>query len=368
MLLMDTLISIKLLLNAGIAFIVTFACVLILKPIAIKLGLQDLPGGRKHHKEPTPVFGGVCMFIGFCFGMLTISHSLQDYRGFIGAGTLLLLVGVLDDMHELSTKARFIVQIVAGLLMAVWSDNIIHSFGDLLFLGPINLGYLAIPITVFAAVGSINAVNMMDGVDGLLGSTALIQFLFLAYLAWQSNFMISYIMLTLVIAALMAYLIFNFPLRDRPARIFMGDAGSMFIGFCLTWFFISLTQHPKAAAAPVTMLWIFAVPLFDTTWLLIKRSMQGMNPLRPGRDHLHHLLKLTGASDMAITLLISGMTFVFAMLGIIALDLKMNQSVQFLIFISLFIVYCCGINFSWQRLVIASQNNGNVDPNVINLG
>lgn len=348
---MFAILSSNLLLNCVFAFAVTVACIVLLKPIAVKVGLQDLPGGRKQHKQPTPVIGGICMFLGFCFALLTLDHSLQAYRGFLAASALLVFVGVLDDMHELTTKVRFIAQIIAALIMALWSGNIIHSFGDLVFLGSINLGYLAIPVTVFAMVGAINAVNMLDGVDGLLGSTALIQFVLLAYLAHYANLLTLFTLILLIVSVLVAYLIFNFPRKNKDhAKVFMGDAGSMFIGFCLTWFFISLTQTVNAPAAPVTMLWIFAIPLFDTTWLLMKRTLEHSNPLRPGRDHLHHLLKSFGFSDVMISLLVSGLTLVFGLIGIIAAHFKIAQGTQFFVFIGLFLIYCFSIKFSWQQL------------------
>lgn len=347
---MFTIIFSNLLLNCVVAFAITVACIVLLKPIAAKIGLEDLPGGRKQHKCPTPVIGGICMFLGFCFALLTLNHSLEAYRGFLAASALLIFVGVLDDMHELTTKVRFIAQVIAALIMVFWSGNIIFSFGNLVFLGSINLGYLAIPVTIFATVGAINAVNMLDGVDGLLGSTALIQFMLLAYLAYYSNLLTSLTLILLIASVLLAYLVFNFPRKNKDHnKIFMGDAGSMFIGFCLTWFFIALTQTANAPAAPVTMLWIFAVPLFDTTWLLIKRTLENLNPITPGRDHLHHLLKLLGISDVVISIFVGGLTLFLGLIGIFAAHYGVAQGTQFFAFIGLFIIYCFSIKFSWQQ-------------------
>lgn len=341
----------KLALSAAIAFVAMLCVVWLVRPAAAKIGLVDTPGGRKHHKLPTPVIGGLCMYIGFCFALLTLEHSLQPYRGFLGASALLIFVGVLDDLKELSAKARFTAQIIAALLMALWSDNIIHSFGNLLFLGPINLGYLAIPVTIFAMVGAINAVNMMDGVDGLLGSMSFIQFLFLGYLAWTIAAYTSLAMIVLIMAVLLGYLIFNFPFPWRKqASVFMGDAGSMFIGFALTWFFIDLSQGAHAAVHPVTMLWVLSMPLFDTTRLLIKRTLKHGNPLEPGRDHLHHLFKSYGYSDLKVCGLICFLTALFALFGIFAHHMGISQSVSFLLFLFVFILYCICMRFGWRRL------------------
>lgn len=347
----QTFLFSKLILSCIVAFCVTGACIILLKPIAIKIKLQDWPGGRKQHKHPTPLIGGVGMFTGFCFALLTLAHSMQAYRGFLGASALLMFVGILDDMRELSPKARFIGQILASALMIFWGGNVLQSFGNLIFAGDLRLVYLAIPITIFATVGAINAVNMLDGVDGLLGTVALTQFIFLAYLATQVSDVISYAMIVLIIAVLLAYLAFNFPFRtNKPADIFMGDAGSMFLGFALTWFMISLSQTHRGNVAPVTMLWMFALPLFDTTWLLIKRTLRQSNPLAPGRDHLHHLLQFLGLSDRAICLCLGMMTGFLGLIGIAALNYSIDQSTQFVSFVGLFLVYCLSVNFTWNYM------------------
>lgn len=334
------------------AFVVTLVCIILIRPIAIKLKLQDLPGGRKLHKLPTPVIGGVCMFLGFCFALLTFPHSLEMYRGFLGASALLVFVGILDDMHELSARSRFAAQILAALMMIFWGHTVLHSFGNLLFIGNINLGYLAVPITVFATVGAINAVNMLDGVDGLLGSVILVQFAFLAYLTIEDSHSASLNMVLIIIAIVSAYLLFNFPFKKQhAAKVFMGDAGSMFLGFAVTWFFINLSQNDMQHVAPVTMVWIFAVPLFDTTWLLFKRTQRRSNPLAPGRDHLHHLLQEAGLSDRSICFFISAITFIFALVGVITMNYHIDQSTQFVCLVGLFVLYCFVVNFSWTFLV-----------------
>jgi UDP-GlcNAc:undecaprenyl-phosphate GlcNAc-1-phosphate transferase len=348
---MHQILQHKLALSASIAFVAMLCVVWLVRPTAEKIGLVDIPGGRKQHKLPTPVIGGLCMFIGFCFALLTLEHSLQPYRGFLGASAILIFVGVLDDLKELSAKARFMAQIAAAVLMAVWSHNIIHSFGDLLFFGEINLGYFAIPVTVFAAVGTINAVNMMDGIDGLLGSMSFIQFLFLSYFAWSVSAYTSLTMIVLIMMVLLGYLIFNFPFPGRKqASVFMGDAGSMFIGFVLAWFLIDLSQGFHAAVYPVTMLWVLSMPLFDTTRLLIKRTLKHGNPLEPGRDHLHHLLKAYGYSDLKVCGLVCLFTVLFGLFGTFAHDAGISQSVSFLLFLFVFIVYCVCMRFGWRYL------------------
>ncbi len=341
----------NLLLSAIVAFFAMVLTVWFVSPAARHIGLVDMPGGRKQHKSPTPVVGGLCMYVSFCFALLTLGHSLQSFRGFLAATAILVFVGVLDDLKELSAKARFTAQILAAVVMVIWSHNVIFSFGNLLFHGDIHLGVFAIPVTIFATVAVINSVNMMDGTDGLLGTVAVIQLSFLCLMSWEMGKSSTAAVIAMIMAVIFGYLLFNFPFSFlKKAKIFMGDAGSMFIGLCLVWFCIHLTQIQHPHFAPVTMLWIIAVPLFDTTHLLIKRSLKGKNPLAPGRDHLHHLLMAFGYSDIAICLLIGSATLILACFGYCQSMLPITQSSSFLLFLFLFFIYFISMHYAWKNI------------------
>jgi len=335
-----------------VALFVTIASIWLLSPLAIRLRLIDEPGGRKHHKGSIPLIGGIAMFFGFCFALLTLNISLAPYRSFLAGSIILVLIGFLDDLHELSTRSRFVAQIIAAAIMTIWGGNIIFSFGNLLYFGDIHLGLLAIPVTIFAVVAVINAVNMTDGVDGLAGSIAFVELLLLILLALHIGDMRAVVILTTTIFAVLGFLVFNFPFPGRShAKIFMGDSGSMFIGFVLVWFLVSLSQGGDAAARPVTMLWIMAFPLFDATWLLLKRTCQRRSPLAPGRDHLHHLLQSLGLNSRQITLVISSITLLFGLVGIISEVFKVTEGTMFVSFIALFAVY------SLSRVIILRRSN-----------
>jgi UDP-GlcNAc:undecaprenyl-phosphate GlcNAc-1-phosphate transferase len=281
----------------AVCFTLTFICILVLKPVAYKMGLVDWPGGRKEHARPTPLIGGIALLLGFLGALLLLPVSLMPFRGLIFGAALLVFVGVLDDYHELSPRGRLLAQLTALTVMIFWSHVQLTDLGNLFGQGEIHLTWFALPLTLFGAASLINAINMLDGLDGQSGSIVLIALCSLMGLAFASGVPDQGMVLGLVVAAVLAYLCFNFPLPWRAhASCFMGDAGSMFLGFILAWFTISLSQQPHTLARPALMLWIAAVPLLDLATVFIKRIRTGRSPLHAGRDHLHHRLQDRGFS------------------------------------------------------------------------
>ncbi len=335
--------------NLYLSLIISFAIVCLsiwlLRPLAFRLGLVDSPGGRKHHSGEIPLIGGIAIFIGFVFALLTLNISLSDYRSFIAAGGLLVFTGLLDDFHELNAPVRFVCQIFAAFLITTWGGVCLHSFGDLAFVGPIYLGLLAIPISIFATVGVINAVNMTDGIDGLAGTLVLVQLSLIALVAYLGHRYIDLHILSILIISLLAFLFFNFRFPGRrQALVFMGDAGSMFLGLALTWFLISLTQGKHPAAAPVIMLWVMIVPLFDTTRLMITRVLAGRSPFSPDRQHIHHILMDMGFSVRATVIILAIVTALAGLIAITAWHWYIPEGYLFLSFLGLFIIFCLSIN------------------------
>lgn len=335
-----------------VAFGVTILSILMLKPLALRVDLVDTPGGRKKHHGQIPLIGGLAMFIGLFFAMLTLQVSLSEYRSFIAATGLLMTTGLLDDFHELSPRARFFLQILAALLMTAWGGVIVDHLGNLFFLGNIILGNWGLPFTVIAIVGVINAVNMSDGVDGLAGSLALMECILLCYLALHAKLIIDGHVILLVISVLCAFLVFNFPFRKSAhSTIFMGDAGSMVLGFILAWYAVKLSQQSVNAAQPVTMLWILAMPLWDMSSVMIYRMSKLRSPFAPDRSHFHHLLLYRGFNARQTTLIISGMAVVIGSLGIIAERIGIAEGARFMLFLLLFVAYMVFIKKCWQQKI-----------------
>jgi UDP-GlcNAc:undecaprenyl-phosphate GlcNAc-1-phosphate transferase len=257
-------------------------------------GLVGHPGGRKTHEHPTPLVGGIAMFIAFAFAILTVDSPLSGHRALFAGALVLVIVGVLDDLQELSARSRFAAQILASLIMTLGAGVVLHDFGHLVLADQLfHLGVFAIPLTVFATVGVINAVNMSDGIEGLAASLVLIAVGSLLLIAWPNGQREVIGLLVILAAVILAFLAFNLGLRGR-ALVFMGDAGTMFLGFVLAWFLVRLSQGEARLFAPVTALWIFALPLIDTVVMMIRRIRLGRSPFAADREHFHHILLAAG--------------------------------------------------------------------------
>jgi UDP-GlcNAc:undecaprenyl-phosphate GlcNAc-1-phosphate transferase len=199
-------------------------------------------------------------------------------------------------------------------------------------------------------VGVINALNMSDGVDGLAGGLALIALLGMSYVA-NSDGRVGECTLLLTLSVVVAgFLLFNLrlPWRGR-ALVFMGDAGSMFLGFAITWFFIALSQGPERAMTPVTALWLLMIPLFDTVWLILWRFSQGRSPTSSDVGHLHHVLQMTGMRASTSVWIMLAIASAGAITGVAALEHGVAESTMFELFLALFAGYCVLMAVSWRR-------------------
>ncbi len=338
-------------LSALIAFSIALVLLHGLQNIAVRIGLQDSPSMRKIHSGKVPVIGGLSMFIGFSLGALTLDVALTPLRGFFAAGGLLVMIGVLDDLRELSSRTRFAAQILAAAIMVGWGKLLLSDLGYIGLQGQLfSLSGLDIVFSIFCTVGVINALNMCDGIDGLAGGLSLIAILGLAWLAGQAGFDNEASVLLLLAAVLVAFLAFNFRIPGRPrALVFMGDAGSMFLGFAITWFFIRLSQGESRAMAPVAALWLLLIPLFDTVWLLFKRPLSGRLPTEASHEHLHHVLQMAGLSVNQTVFCILAVAATCGAAGLYALELGVSEQAMFLLFLGFFAIYCVLMWRAWFR-------------------
>ena len=335
-------------LASGIAFGVTVVLLWVLSPIATRIGLVDRPGGRKHHAKPPPLIGGIAIITAFFLAALASGLPLSPYRAFFGGALILVIVGVLDDLRELSPRSRILAQLGAGCLMAVGAGVVVTDLGYLV--GPgglVVLGLMTIPFTLFATTGIMNAINMSDGIDGLSASLALIALSALVLIANMSGQGHQASLLAPLIATLLAFLVFN--LRPRgQALVFMGDAGSLFLGFALCWFLIRFSQGPDRLMAPVTALWLIALPLIDTLVIMGRRIAKGQLPFRADRQHCHHILLAAGFSPkqaLGIMLLVA---LAIAGMGLAGHVHGVPEHLMFLGFVAIFGLYAWMITRAWQ--------------------
>ena len=332
-----------------LALAVTAVLARVLNPLARRIGLVDRIGGHKQHELEVPLVGGIAMFCGFLFALLALDVPLGEYRALFAGGALLVIVGVLDDFSHLPAWSRLIGQVAAALLMTQWGGVVVADLGPLLGGESVRLGIWAVPFTVFGVVGVINAVNMMDGLDGLAGSISALVVGLLAYLAFFSGQVAAGAILAVLLAAVAAFLGFNLRLPGgRSARIFMGDAGSLFLGFTLAYFLVYLSQEPVNAIHPVTALWLLALPLFEAVTLIIRRVAAGRSPFAADREHIHHALLVRGFGPVGSLLLVVGIAAVFAIAGALADMAGISPWIMFSAFAALFALYALVMFLAWR--------------------
>ncbi len=316
------------------SFIMAFFIVMLilhkLRPLARRIKLID-----NTYQKSIPLIGGIAMFCGFMLALLTLDMPLSGLRFLVAGATILVIVGILDDFHELSISIRFITQIMVALLITVGGGIVIKDLG---IIGV--FGWFAEPLTILAILGAINAVNMTDGIDGLAGGLTLITISALAFISWQANLYQSLNILLLLIICLLAFLIFNLPYRKKSgAMIFMGDAGSMFLGFMVVWFLINLSQGEEPAMSPVAVLWIFALPLFDMTTSIIFRTLKGSSPCARDRKHMHYILLGLGFTVQKTLFILLGTASLIAVSGLFGFYLGVSETIMFWMFMGLFGLY-----------------------------
>ncbi len=337
------------LLHVFLAFLLTVFFIILFRKYACHYGLIDSPGGRKKHDGVVPVIGGLAIFGGFVVSSFLQGFYLNQYYAFFSGLFLLVLTGTIDDIYDLTARVRFFVQIFVALLMTSWGGVYLDNLGDLFGFGPVMLNNWAIPFTVFAVLGVINAFNMIDGVDGLAGGAVLIALLMLGVIALSQGLVIQTTLLFLMAGSLAAFLYFNIrtPWRNK-AIVFMGDAGSMMLGFTLIWFAVDLSDSNSPILTPITAVWILAVPIMDTVSTMFRRMLKGKSPFVADREHLHHIFLRAGYSVSETVAIILFSALVFAMIGLAGWYYQVSEYVMCYSFIVLFLCHFMIMHHAWR--------------------
>ncbi|OGO90975.1 MAG: undecaprenyl-phosphate alpha-N-acetylglucosaminyl 1-phosphate transferase [Coxiella sp. RIFCSPHIGHO2_12_FULL_42_15] len=330
--------------SSVIAVLACLFCIWLFKPLAIRIGLVDRPSSRKLHAHEPPLIGGIAIFFGFCFALLHLHVSLQPYRSLLAGSSVLILMGIVDDFHDLSARFRLLGQVMVALMLTSWGGLVLQNLGDILFLGDIKLLLWGLPFTLLLVVTNLNAMNMIDGQDGLAGSIALGQTLWLLVFSHILHLQSLELLLIILAMLLVVFLCFNmcFPWR-KQASIFLGDSGSTFLAFLLIWAAIQLAN--QGVIKPIEILWVLALPLFDMGNVIIYRIRCGFSIFRAGRDHGHHVLERLGFSKMTSTnvlFLISGM---LGGVGYGLYQFQISEGISFVAFVASFGVYLLVLEF-----------------------
>jgi UDP-GlcNAc:undecaprenyl-phosphate GlcNAc-1-phosphate transferase len=314
------------------------------RKLALRLGFADKPGGRKKHDNPVPPIGGLAILP--VFVAVSWAAGLQEIVPWplvAGLG-MLLVMGAIDDARPIKPLIKFAIMVWTACFVVVFGDAQIGNLGNLFGFGLVELGFLSKGFTIMCLVLLMNAVNMIDGVDGLCGGfCALVVFWFLVVCVGAQDGANAQA-LGVLLGALLGFLLFNMraPWR-KSASVFMGDAGALCLGLLLGWFSIQLSQGPKAPLAPVTVIWIIAVPVMDAFALFIARSVRGLHPFNADRRHLHHRFLDAGISPGRTTALMLALISVFALIGFVAQAHKVPAAPLFYVWMAIFAAHTTGI-------------------------
>ncbi len=272
-----------------VAFLVAYASTPIVKILAIKIGAIDIPkDDRRMHKNPIPRLGGVAIFYGFIVAILCFCEIDRSIQGILIGSVIIVAVGVLDDVIQLKAIYKLLGQVLAAGVV-VFHGVTIEYFTNPNFFSQetyISLGIWAIPITIMWIVGVTNAVNLIDGLDGLavgVSSISSASLFSISLITKETNISI--------LTAAVAGAGFGFmPYNMFPATIFMGDTGAMFLGFILSCVSILGLFKGYAVISFAIPFLILGLPIFDTSFAIIRRLYRGKSPMSPDRGHLHHRL------------------------------------------------------------------------------
>lgn len=300
----------------------TFVSIAVLKRAAPRLGLLDQPTGRKAHRAPTPVIGGLAMLFALAValaigGLLllpveTAASYIKNHKSFVVCLGVLAMTGALDDRWPIPARYKLLIQLACCLAVVEIDGAVVGdvglTFGDqVLTVGPFSK-----PFTVLVMLTITNALNMIDGIDGLCSGIAISALAVLGYAALDAGNTTNAIFILALSGALVAFMTQNFPWRrGRPAKVFMGDCGSLLCGFAIAYLCVQMSAQPSRVVKPSTTLWFFFIPVVDTIWLYLRRTVFGRTPFAPGRDHIHHLL-LEKFPPRTVTLMLVGASLVLS--------------------------------------------------------
>ena len=283
---------------------------------ALDRGDLDQPDARKVHSVPTPRLGGVAIFLSFLFTSIVFIPIDSCSRGLLAGGLIIFATGLADDLVGISAKQKFVGEVAACATALLIGRHYLINLGDLFGFGEIILSpWLGIPFTVFAVVGVINAVNLIDGLDGLAGGVSVIALSAFLIFGLLMQDPIAVLLSAGLLGAILGFLKYNF----YPARIFMGDTGSLTVGFLLGFLAVHITQHPQASVSPVLPLLVLGLPIADTVRVMGQRLLRGESPFAPDRSHVHHNFMNLGFEHRFTVLILYGITTFWVVVAVIGM-------------------------------------------------
>ncbi len=296
-----------------IAFIVSYILTPYMAHVGKKQNMVDVPGHRKIHEEAIPNLGGIVIFFGFLLSLLFVIQIEGQFRALLIGGVIILLLGVIDDIANLSPKHKFVIQMLPALIVIIYNSDLINNFIVNQLKSLDLLGYLLYPILIFWIVGVTNSINIIDGLDGLACGVSFIALVTFLILGLRQNLEALNLISIALAGSLLAFLRFNF----YPAKIFLGDSGSTFAGFMLASVGALWVLNIGNAFFIFIPVIILALPIFDTLFAIWRRY-RGHHPIfQADKEHLHHRLLARGISHKNVVLILWGISAVCSVIALI---------------------------------------------------
>ncbi len=293
-----------------LCFIASLIVTPVVKKLALKIGATDKPNQRKVHSKIMPRLGGLAIFISFLFGLLILRPENEHMTAIIIGAFIIVIIGVIDDMRELSAKVKFIGQIAAAFVVVLSGVQV--DYINLPFGGVLELGILSIPLTIIWIVGVTNAINLIDGLDGLAAGVSTIALITISAMAIVKMDMFVLSIAAILIGSCLGFLKYNF----HPAKIFMGDTGALFLGFMIAVLSLLGFKNVTMLSLIVPVI-ILGVPISDTFFAIIRRIVNKQPLSAPDKSHLHHCMLRLGYSHRQTVLIIYAMAASFGLAAFI---------------------------------------------------
>ena len=303
----------------------------VVKKIAFHIGALDKPNARKVHKDPKPDIGGLGIYAGFLLGYILFGVQSVKMNSILIGSFIIIITGLIDDVNPIKAKYKIIAQTIAASIIPLYGGiilNQISAFGLTL-----NFGFLSTPFTILFIVAIINCINLIDGLDGLAGGLSAIYFLTIGII---SLLMFKYLTLEVILTFIMLGCTLGFLMHNfYPSTIFMGDTGSMFLGYIISVIALLGFKNITMTSFIVPIL-LLAIPILDTSFAIIRRVVRRQPISKPDKEHLHHQLLKMNFSHRKTVLIIYGVDLLFAAASIIYV-LK-NRFLGYIVYGLLFII------------------------------
>ena len=308
----------SILLMVFIPFVFVTLVIPLIGRIAKHIGALDIPNERKVHKNPIPRLGGLGIYSGFLLGYMIFGEHTATMNSILIGSFILIITGIIDDIKPLRASHKLLGQFIAALIVVFYGNLLLR---DVSFFGVyIPFKIFSYPITIFFILGCINCLNLIDGLDGLAGGISAIFFLTIGIIAYfQGRIGLSVILTFIMFGSTLGFLMHNY----YPAKIFMGDTGSMFLGFIIS--VITLLGFKTIITSSIIIpLCILIVPILDTLCAIVRRRLKGEGIATPDKNHFHHQLLKNNCSIKTTVLIIHIVTLLFSIASIIWILIDKN--------------------------------------------